>query len=102
MSSRRVELALARERLRVRSSVLRGEVVQQSRALTPLLSAADKGRVAVYRARTHPAFCLALGHAVLVLVADHAALARHAGRDFAGLTGAVARQTTSPLRARSL
>ncbi len=65
MSSRRVELALARERLRVRSSVLRGEVVQQSRALTPLLSAADKGRDAVYWARTHPEWVAA---AVVVLV----------------------------------
>ncbi len=65
--SRREELALTRERLLLRSQVLRGEVALQAQALTPWLNAADAGRDAVHWVRAHPEW-VAGGVALLLVL----------------------------------
>lgn len=54
MSARRLELAMARQRLLARSGVLREQVAVQSAALAPALLWGDRIRDAGWWARAHP------------------------------------------------
>ena len=55
MNARRQSLALRREQLRLRSTVLRWRLAQDARVLTPVLSAADAVRAGVRWLGRHPA-----------------------------------------------
>ena len=66
MSARQLELALQRERLLARSTVLRERVVEQSAVLAPALDLGDRLRDASRWVSTHPA--LVLSALVVVVV----------------------------------
>lgn len=54
MTTRRLELAVARQRLLERSTDARERVALQSAALTPVLSLGDRVNDAVFWVRAHP------------------------------------------------
>lgn len=66
MSARRTELATRRERLRQRSSELRGQVALHAQVLAPALDAVDRGRDALAWLQAHPALVAAGAAAVAV------------------------------------
>jgi len=66
LSTRRLELALTRERLLERSADVRERVAVQSAALLPALALGDRVRDVAYWLRTHPA--LAVSAFVVVVV----------------------------------
>ena len=65
--SKSLELALARERLLVRSAMLRDELARQSVALSPWLKAGDVGRDAVHWVRANPELVVGAVAVVVVL-----------------------------------
>lgn len=66
MSARRLALIVERERLLARSASLRARLVDQSKALTPVLNLADRLRDGVHWLRAHPVLVAA---AVVAVVA---------------------------------
>jgi hypothetical protein len=64
VSARRIELAVERQRLLVRSAVMREQVAAQSAALAPVLHWGDRVLYATWWARAHPAL---IASAVVVI-----------------------------------
>ena len=90
MSPRRVELALKKQRLQIRSAALRDEFTTYAAGLAPAFALADRGRSALHWLRRHPLLPVALLAAALA--ARPRAVLRWARRGF------VAWQALSKLR----
>jgi len=78
MNARRLELALHKQRLQLRSAQLRTDFAADAVAFEPLFAAGDRVRSGVRWLRGHPE--VAVGAGVALLVARPRALARWARR----------------------
>lgn len=90
MSSRQVELALKKQRLQIRSAVLREDFAAYAAGLQPALALVDRGRSALRWLRRHP--LLPMVAMVALLVSHPRAALRWVQRGF------FAWQTLSKLR----
>jgi len=66
MNARMLELALKKQRLQLKSAMLREQWCAHARGLTPVLSAADRVRTGVAWLRRHPEVLVGAGVAVAV------------------------------------
>ena len=80
MSPRKVELALKKQRLQLRSAKMRDDFAAYAAGLTPAFALADRGRSALRWVRRHPVLPVALLAAVLA--ARPRAMLRWAQRGF--------------------
>ena len=86
MSPRLLELALKKQRLRLKSAILRDAFADQAGAWAPAFAAADQVRAGINWLRRHPALPIAV--LVALLVARPRALLRLAGRGWLVWRGA--------------
>lgn len=80
MNARRLELALRKQRLQLRSAQLRADFAADAAAFEPLFAAGDQVRDAALWLRNHPA--VPVGAGVALLVARPRRLLRWARRGF--------------------
>lgn len=66
MNARRLELALRKQRLQLRSAQLRADFAADAAAFEPLFAAGDRARDAMYWLRSHPEIPVGAGVALLV------------------------------------
>lgn len=78
MSPRLVELALKKQRLQLKSAILRDAFSYQAKAWAPAFAAADRVREGINWLRRHPALPIVV--LVALLVARPSAMLRLAGR----------------------
>ena len=82
MSPRQVELTLKKQRLQMRSGILRDDLAAFAGGLKPAFALADRGRSALRWLRGHPLVLVAAG--VALLTARPRAVLRWAQRGFFG------------------
>lgn len=80
MSPRQVELALKKQRLQIRSAILRDDLAAFAGGLKPVFALADRGRSALRWLRRHPLVPVVAG--VALLTARPRAVLRWAQRGF--------------------